>query len=280
MNKNVFDYLNGKAHDVADYIKAKAEAAGNYISDHAQDIKNGAIKTTATLLTAAALVTGMTACDKPKTDDDFNQPLYPIVTVRPQEEIEQAGITAEDVLAVYDNLSLLKIQNIYYHKKDEWAEDWNYLSAKFTNILPKRRVFPSVNLKEFINEPFYQSFNGGTYGINYSFSGAIKDEVDNYSLEFNINPEPFENIMKSFNIEPFELTDEYWKENPTYAYDYFYTTGQMVYPSFEITRDTITNANEEQLWALYDMGMELTSQLQQELEYRENIKQQEEEKNK
>ena len=49
MNKNVFNYLNEKANDVADYIKAKAEAAGTYLSEHAQDIKEGAIKGTENL---------------------------------------------------------------------------------------------------------------------------------------------------------------------------------------------------------------------------------------
>lgn len=296
MNKNVFDYLNGKAHDVADYIKAKAEAAGNYISDHAQDIKNGAIKTTATLLTAATLMGGLTACDDTNTKDpstqqtppihtqqpnipndttqdtteeEFNRPLYPIVTVRSREEIEESGITAEDVLNFYDNLCLRKVHEIQESDKELFGETWEYLSAQFEclNVNKAKLPISSDNgfpIYRFLDEPFYHNITEQGYCMKLIYNEAYRDDVVNTNQGYVLTPDAFDQLMSIFNIKPFDLTEEYWQENPTYADSYNHITGISVYPNFKFTRETILNANEEQLWALYNLGTTISQQIMNE----------------
>lgn len=269
MNKNVFTYLSGKANNVKDYIKSKAEAAGNYISDHAQDIKNGAIKTTATLLTAAALVTGMTACDTtPSNDPQTSQQeqqnsntLYPIVTVKPREEIEAEGITSKDVLALYDNLAYLYAKNKLQPYADIRGYDVKDISAQFDNVHVCKISLKASGNTQMVDDPFYCPINDNGYLVRYNYNSAIKDKKDHYHSDIIITQETFKTLMDSFNIAPIELTEEYWKENPTYVESHKHLTGKTVYPSFQFTRDIINNANEEQLWALYNVGNELTIDL-------------------
>ena len=172
MNKNVFNYLNEKANEVTDYIKAKAEAAGAYLSEHAQDIKRGAIKGTATVLTAATLLTGMTGCVMQGTPQqgqgniqgqgtiqtqpqDPNAPsrsesglfygdtykeeeLPPTIEHRTDEEIAQTGLTAQDVLNAYDQLAIDVAKAFYTHDQYSALPDEvkNSITAEFESITP------------------------------------------------------------------------------------------------------------------------------------------------
>lgn len=262
MNKNVFEYLGSKAQQVADYIRTKAEAAGNCLSERANDIKQGAIKTTATLLTAATLLGGMTGCTI--------GPLYPIVATKPRDEIEEIGITAEDVLAVYDNLCLQKLYETFLHHKDDYGDDWYNLSAQFQSIKTDKRILQISNNDvpeyDYINEPFYHMFNDEGYCLTYNFYGALNNDSREFSKNVQISPVTFESLMESLKISPFTLTDEYWQNNPQHATDYNYVTGVDVYEPITIDRETIINATEEQLWTLYDVGIEITNYVMKQLQ--------------
>ena len=270
MNKNVFNYLNEKANDVADYIKAKAEAAGTYLSEHAQDIKQGAIKGTATVLTAAMLLGGMTGCGDFGFNSNNYEQKFPISTVRPIEDIEEQGITAQDVLAAYDTISLAALKGLMASSKDDYGSRWDCFSAKFEGITPcEQFVFTEGADGTMKQNPFLFPVNNyvpnhlwlndsaisydNVYEINFNYTGDITTTtLDRTISHLGISEQDFVAIMESFNIQPFELTSEYLDSLDFSAPLYEDYLGQLVYPAFSLNREMILNANEEQLWALYN----------------------------
>ena len=78
--------------------------------------------------------------------------------------------------------------------------------------------------------------------------------------------------MNTFNVERFALTKKYWVQeiqDSSIGAHFNHAIMQYVYPPFEITKDTITNANDEQLWALYNAGAEITNQIEKNMQERE-----------
>lgn len=191
MNKNVFNYLNDKAHDAMDYIRAKAEAAGAYLEDHASDIKDGFVKGTATVLTVASLLGGMTGCvmqgnpqqgiqmqGAPQSTQpvDPNAPsksesglffgeqykeedLPPVINHRTEEEIAQTGLTAQDVLNAYDQLAIdiaraFTTHDAYISLPEETR---NKVVAEFESLSPWSFYYgdPISGKTLTVNAPFY-----------------------------------------------------------------------------------------------------------------------------
>ncbi len=191
MNKNVFNYLNDKTQELTDYIKAKAESVGNYLSEHAQDIKQGAIKGTATALTLATLLGGTTGCvmqgrpvqGTPQPGTQQTQPVDPNepsrsdgghfwgeryteddlpakIEHRTEEEIAQTGLTAQDVLNAYDQLAI-DIAIAYYSSElyngalSEEAK--NNITATFESLTPQAHPYLDEKTQEenVIIAPFY-----------------------------------------------------------------------------------------------------------------------------
>lgn len=281
MNKNVFEYLNGKAQQVTDYIRTKAEAAGNYLSEHAQDIKQGAIKTTATVLTAATLMGGMTGCT-PKNSEEQAETYYPIATVKPKDELEEIGITAQDVLDAYDALSLKAHKTMETPNEDDLKKnkDWTSLSARFIQLTPQINIFP--DLEEGLGngyaqpEPFYfyhyrELQDTTAYFSAIVYDAAIRDNL--FSNTYNnagIPKEIFENLMNAFNVESFVINEDYFIQNPQYEMAFYYLIGETVYEPFVIDRSVIENASIEQLWALYDIATYLTNSIRPLDEYYED----------
>lgn len=167
MNKDVFNYLSEKAHDVTDYIKAKSEAVGTYLQDHATDIKDGIVKGTATVLTTAMLLGGMTGCDvlqqgqnpnettKPPitTPVDKNTPtqsesglfvgtiydesdLPPAIEHRTEDEIAETGLSAQDVLNAYDQLAIDIAKALYAsnYYRDLSEDAYKKMAVQFESI--------------------------------------------------------------------------------------------------------------------------------------------------
>lgn len=270
MNKNVFNYLNDKAHDAIDYIRAKAEAAGAYLEDHASDIKDGLVKGTATVLTVASLLGGMTGCGDLGFDSDNYQQKFPISTIKPIDDIEEQGITAQDVLAAYDTIALTALQKIMEPAKDDFGSRWNCFSAQFNSITNNNLNIETENGEDksvphpisIPNDSYSPQhlwsqedmrFYDDVYLFNFSYSGDITNQiVDRTVFEMAMTWEDFSNIMKAFNIQPFELTQEYIDSLPYSSSRYEYCIGEQVYPEFKLDRETILNASEEQLWALYN----------------------------
>ena len=306
MNKNVLDYLNDKTQNVADYIRAKSESAGNYITSHAKNIKKGAIRATATALTAATLLTGLSACDaneilvepdieqetttgelttemdtfvetevtteEPTTDSNQqeqetteNKPVLP--EMRPIEEIEKTGITADDVLAAMDNLAW-KIYYIGYKDSLVNPDDINNLTCKFSNIAPTATTPASEELTPYL-DPFYHLLD--SYTPNFEWLNNKNQLDDVYAVKFvikislngnnfsqnvydlGISKEDFENIMDTFEMEQFTITADYLESlSSEDLQQYSHLIGNQAYSELKINRNLIENATEEQLWALYN----------------------------
>lgn len=281
MNKNVFNYLNEKANDVADYIKAKAEAAGAYLSEHAQDIKQGAIKGTATVLTAAMLLGGMTGCDTLEQIGGPELEQYEQLPIRPIEEIEQSGITAEDVLALYDDLAEKCVEAHYAttNWKEELGERFNELDGQFISISPttineigyennyvlpfylQASVFrpsnrwstesssPYYTNQKFINEEIYETVL--TIKQNFGEKSGTKD------YQWGVPKASFDKVLQAFNTPTITLDKEALEGKiPNvhfYQIEENYLWGTTAYNSVPLSREIIANATPEQLWALYDL---------------------------
>lgn len=297
MNKNVFNYLNDKAHDAIDYIRAKAEAAGAYLEDHASDIKDGLVKGTATVLTVASLLGGMTGCmmqgQPPQQNQQQNQQqtapilpgeeilsnsqlfvgtpydesdIPPAIKHRTEEEISQTGLTAQDVLNAYDQLSLDAARKMFstdsYNQLSN--EAFEKLSVQFEGITPwsmpsgnSRFVTPFYALDP-TYEPRQLWFNNHTafpaVPITIDFTTYL-DGVRFTSTIFSAGVEQsqFETLMASLGKEPY-LLDYQTLMSKVDNFDAFGRfENQMAYPPITISRELILNASPEQLKCLYDM---------------------------
>ena len=263
MNKNVLEYLNDKILNVADNIRAKSESVGNYITSHAKNIKKGAIRATATALTAATLIGGLTACEI----ETLTQ-----LEVRPIEEIEETGIKAEDVLALYDNMAKNYFERLYGNFSDS-EKAASIIKYEFTNITPLESAVPTTEDYLFgpfetIIDPFYYSLDTYTIvswlaydttklsnicPINFNYKAYSKDNVFDYQVTAcGISPADLNSIIEAFNLKPFEITPEYIDSLGYAAISYQHLTGKTAYPSLTINRELIENANEQQLWSLYN----------------------------
>ena len=284
MNKDVFNYLSEKAHDVTDYIKAKAEAVGTYLEDHATDIKDGIVKGTATVLTTAMLLGGMTGCDVVEQIGQPKLEQFEQLPIRPVDEIEQTGIKAEDVLALYDDLAEKCVEA--HHSTTSWKDNlgdrFDDLDGQFVSITPSSN-FMDENYSNY-TMPFYAplsyfqpsnrwiiSENGEYFNPDPTiWSDKIyRTDLDvNCNLDGNLSKLKFNwgiyeqdlvNVLSAFNVQSFTLTEEYCNSIPNFSRELFVELhqsnmfGRQVYNPFTIDRKTIETANTEQLWALYNM---------------------------
>ncbi len=246
------------------------------------------IKKSAAALALAGLTTlsatTMSGCEEIKhifNPDETSVEEYVKPTTRTEEEIVETGITAEDVLAEFDNLAwdiLMQSHTTTWQKYcpddiDELMEELDF-SCQFKSISPESydneqgedTLFPfyGISTRKFINmidyltddkdKPIFEdvyhayivtdSFTYGEVSNNLAPIGMYKDQF-----------EPVANMMSSNKIT---ITDEYIKNNIDgeqgsiqAKYKYLDSIG---YSSFEITRETIENASEEELYLLYDLA--------------------------
>lgn len=290
MNKTVLEYLSGKANDVKDYIVAKAEAAGNYLSDHATDIKEGFVKGTATVLTVAAMLGGMTACDtnepveNPNNTPGISAPADPSnpgqpgnpndnkVTLRPREEIEQTGITAQDVLDLYDEFARDAVRA--YNGFEGSQIHLDKLTGDFISLSPQIVIDPTTYdrlpiacyIKEtefkpnqkWLTESSHQLYNPNIQNVGDVYlmtllvhQHGIGREHDNHLKNFAIPAKEFDKLMLAFNNSQFNITNEYIQDkNELFELDKH--IGKTAYNSIIFDKDLIANATEDQLWALYN----------------------------
>ena len=281
MNKDVFNYLSEKAHDVTDYIRAKAEAVGTYLEDHATDIKDGIVKGTATVLTTAMLLGGMTGCDVAEQIGQPKLEQFEQLPIRPIDEIEQTGIKAEDVLALYDDLAEKCIEAHYAttNWKDKLGDRFDELDGQFVSISPTSSVeigfgdnyilpfylqtnffkpsnrwstensSPFFTNKSFVNEDIYETI----LTINTNFG----DSSGKGTFQWGVPKQAYDNVLRAFNTPSVLLNKD--QLEGTIPNEFFLTIGQNelwgteAFKSIPLTREAITNANSEQLWALYNL---------------------------
>lgn len=276
MNSKVLNYLSEKKDSFMDWFEANKT-----------NIKTNATKVIATGLTLAAL-TNIAGCkqlagsDGPHTkhpmisDDRFTGETLPptIEAVRPKEEITVENITAEDVLATYDQLSMLALHHYWANSKEQWGEDFSNVTATFNSITPN--FAPDNNLQtgeqnyrmtkyytysDFFDGRSYwqhepQNFSERVYTVCFNMDIGYKGEIFDWGIfdPFGILESDFLPIAEGFHSEPFEITKSKLEE--LYGTTTTITNidhGQTGYSSFIIDRNTILNITDKNLlWALYN----------------------------
>lgn len=292
MNNNVMKYLSEKKNKAVDTLKEKKDDATRYAEERINAVKeyiekNGKkIKRSATALALAGLTTlsatTMGGCENinniinPEEPYTFTEP-YEKPTTRDEHEIEEKGITAEDVLAEFDNLAWEFNLRSYTHSMqnynpDEWEEivKDSKTSAQFVKITPthdyKYEPFPFYGIK--INPPFKnwflhyltqeqqdKEFEGVYPGMLYINEVTFGHAGENF-FHVGMYKDQFQPLAEHLSSAKFLLTEDliynYWEDLiDSSKYDYLNSQG---YAPFEITRETIENASEEELYLLYDLA--------------------------
>lgn len=226
-------------------------------------------------------VTFVSACGKnntqmPETNQNIEvgteiEPL-PVVNPRTEEEIRVTGVVAQDVLDQLDIIAL----NIYkypnWDDKEEYGEKWDRFVGSFINIKPN--ILAQIEPGENVYYPFYAYDEGYTPDHTWfekdEFLEQEKESIDSVyliSIEYVIGledrglyfthsficvpKEDFIQIMEAFDVEKTYLDFENRKNYENYKFINTLYYGQEVYAPFNINREVIENATQEQLDALY-----------------------------
>lgn len=314
MNEQVTSYLRDKKQRLTALTKDKIAKINEYIEENKSQLveylkhNSKQLKRSATALALAGLVTtsamGMTGCEIGNLNTEKHHPFGGHITVsqdapavpfqklkvKPQEEVEKAGITAEDVLALYDQLAndVWHARYIKENLKEEFQQYYDTVSVQFDSISPHIYInsYPDDNGKltnyeweypfYIVNEwfcPLHQWFNAAgrynyimpdsmennTYSTTFHTNFVFGDSMYEASYpEFGVEKELFENMMNSFNVEKSILTED---QIAFARKSHFFENqiGQEIYTPITITREDILNATPDQLWAFYHLVDSLRS---------------------
>lgn len=272
---------------VLNYLSEKKDSFMDWFETNKTNIKTNATKVIATGLTLAAL-TNMAGCNNQLVGSDGTHSKHPMISdeqftgetqppvleVRPKEEITKENITAEDVLAAYDQLSLLALHHFWADAKERWGDDFNNLTASFVSITPQYVQDYDFTTDENRNRmKAYYTYDQFFDGVNHwqmeelSYAGEPI-----YTFEFNIDigykgevfdcgafttfgmyQSDFLPIANGFKSEPFNITaskleEIYGGQSLITNFDH----NKIGYSSFIIDRSTILNIQDmELLWSLY-----------------------------
>lgn len=309
MNNKVLSFLKETKGKATDFVSEKTNDAKRYAEERIKAIqdylnKNGKkIKTTATALALAGLTTlsatTMSGCDEISqiitpgesiSSISSNDPFVPSkgpyaepITKTPQ-EIEESGITAEDVLAEFDRL-VWDINLIIYTRsiKRDHPDNWEQIvrdsktSAQFVKMTPELTSeyspYPMYGIltrgyddqfdlltqgKE--NKWFYDVYPVNIYYNNVTFGHQNEDynqiRVGVYKDQF----EPVGDLMASDKfILTIDKLDQLALQVGGGDSTYYSYENSQGYSAFEITRETIKNASQEELYALYDLARSIRS---------------------
>lgn len=249
---------------------------------YGKKIKRSAAALALAGLTALSAVT-MGGCENisniinPDETYTFTEP-YEKPTIRDEIEIEEKGITAEDVLAEFDNLAWEFNLRHYTHSIQElYPDEWEEIvkdsktSAQFVKITPRiayepEEPFPFYGIltfppfhNRFLNfltqEQLDKEFEGVYPGMLYlntvTFGHAGEEDFD-----IGMYKDQFQPLAERLSSDKFLLTEDllYEKWNDLHDLTKFDYLDSRCYASFEITRETIENASEEELYLLYDLA--------------------------
>lgn len=270
MNSKVLNYLSEKKDNFMDWFEANK-----------QSIKTNATKVIATGLTLAML-TNVGGCKNSDAPPFINpnaftgETLPPAIETRPQEEIIETGITAEDVLAIYDQLSLIAIQKFWSSSKEDWGDDFYKINATFSSIsTPNETIWnPQKSTHVERSQPYYTydtlyesplpwqtppySYSELVYPVKFSIDVGFNNNIFTHQSfdGFGIYASQFIPIAHDFGSEQFNLTNEYINS--------VYEPGSLVhtihsataFTPFTITRDDILQITDQDiLWNLYNCGV-------------------------
>lgn len=319
MNNSIFNYLTEQANQFVNRTESIITQIGEYFKTHGKQLKKSAIALALAGLTTTSAM-GMTGCQELNPDnekdkiifdspqerygDDYrgNNPTasteiqygsdhepFEQLEVRTREEMEQSGITAEDVLAIYDQLAteMWKLQNpIEKFFGTISQEEYDNISIRFESISPYLFSYEDDILdpesgeyyvaQKHLEYPFY--FRDSFYTPSHRWfdnqlSHITPEELMNsaYKSAFNISfvydnkiyatkinnvglySTSFENVFDSLGIEKSIIDEDdyaFANQNKFFKPD----AGSTKYSPITLDRTIIENATEEQLWALYDMA--------------------------
>ncbi|MGN0960737.1 MAG: hypothetical protein ACI4PF_00890 [Christensenellales bacterium] len=290
MNNKVFNYLNEKKEQLSDLTEEKVTQIKAYLEKNADKIKGNTKRAVATGLVAATLLGGMAGCNRTNVNNpsesgsNYTEPTNEIedgashepfeeLPVRPIEEIEESGITAEDVLAVYDKLALA-IEKKRFPRENvdpDYLEAYDKETAQFESITIETYSHPQFEIDGvtmidyqypfFIKRNFFMigqleeqtALEDSVYTCLFNYNIVNNNKYYNETFEgCGIIDYEFEDVMKSFNLSPSTITEDKLALGP--FTDFFQLElGQTCYAPIKIDRELIQSANKEQLLSLYNM---------------------------
>lgn len=217
--------------------------------------KNDIIKTYPGLISADSSVSQQTeSLDSIETYYTFSD-----VTSLPSEsQVAEKGITAEDVLALYDTMAFT-LANKYYSKfADALGEDYENLRTRFQSIRPPYHTETGDSANDYYQEYYaYQDRYNGLVETSFNIEVRKGDQIGilpypNIECDAGI----FENVAKALGQESFEATLD-WIDSFPGNKGRFVLPGLPAWNDFEITRDDIEKASAEELLNYYKMGVSI-----------------------
>lgn len=220
------------------------------------------------LLLSISVLFGTVGCGQDAETDD----LTAAAVIKAEEQLITDGITPEDVLAVYNELARDAFRAAYAteEQKSKLIYDLDNFSAKFISFTPPTTNLGKVFYFYYLSSTYYvrgpwRHIEGGTFyreetpeipntyeiRLNTRVSCPIRSEDEN--LAMGISKDAMEEIFKAFDIASFTMTKEWMsaQEDVNLASMGMIVLGETVYEGFSVDKNTIKNATEEQLWALY-----------------------------
>lgn len=202
------------------------------------------------------------------TGEHFEKPV-----LRTDEEIAETGLTTEDVLNAYDDLAWKITEFRWKRDINNWGQDIEKdLSAQFDKItvcnpdLEPITQYPFYGINDYEHSFDHPWFNQelsirDTYCVNFSADSVLGEQLVKTEIyNMGIFKEQFEPVADTFGKGKFIFTEEKLRSLPNRdILEFLDFVGLPVYYPFEITRETIENATQEQLYLLYDMCKSLYS---------------------
>ena len=210
-----------------------------------------------------ALLANLTGCTIFGPKETLPAPLE----VRPLEEIEQTGISPEDVLAAFDQLASITAKHVYEQFKDDLGDKFYDIDARFISIAPPmcqkageqalaQLSFYPMDSTAYHYPPWFDDLVelNNIYSISFHVKLLYKGKTADTCYNMLVLPQDeFISIAESFDATSFNVTsNDIAQEIKISGADPFMFENSTAYTGFTITRESILNANDKQLWALYN----------------------------
>ena len=227
-----------------------------------------------TVVLTLVILVNLAGCTRPFIDESrfTGETLPPAIDIMSREEIEARGITADDVLAVYDQLALIAVRYFWKGTKAHIGDEFYKITAAFSDISPKRQYDTQWDSQDEIVCPYYaimenfggaqawqpehESFNEEIYPITFSIDIGYEGNIFEHRefTDFGITKEEFIKIADAFSGPEFTITHDYLVQEHGKASSLVWDdVGKLAYPAFIIDRETISNITDQQLlWDLYE----------------------------
>ena len=204
---------------------------------------------------------------------------------RTEAEIAATGLTAQDVLNAYDQLAIDVLKARLSHKNYDRLSDEARMkaTAEFVSISPASYGRHDSENDELVMVPAPFFYKADNFSPKQSWQSRSENTFSVYPVALTITqyvdgvivPEVFDSVC----VEPSAMeqmlaaygeTEPYLLDRATLIdklggeenyYDFVYYLDSYVYDPITVTRETITNANDEQLEAIYNVIHSLRSLL-------------------